>query len=252
MPRIQFIEKNFQRKSLRVIAKANEIIAEYEALGFTLTLRQLYYQFVARDLLDAASAQYKEDIWRTQPFRVEVWVEKDALVGIIEPACNELRLPFFACSGYTSQSAQYEAGMRFRGYMLRGQRVIVLHLGDHDPSGIDMTRDNDERARMFSRALGRQFKMLRLALNYDQVEEYDPPPNPAKISDSRFTGYEAEHGPDSWELDALDPRIIDRLIRDTVAKIVDQNAFDAALAEETANRKRLTKHADNFEWLNGQ
>jgi hypothetical protein len=122
------------------------------------------------EIVTACAAQYREDLWGDQCWRPEVWIEKDALVGVIEPVCERYRVPFFACRGYTSQSEQYRAGKRFEGVQNKGQKPIVLHLGDHDPSGIDMTRDNTDRLKMFA---GEDVEVRRLALNMDQVRRHD-------------------------------------------------------------------------------
>jgi len=290
--REKFIEKKFSPAHLALIADANAIIAEYRQQGFILTLRQLYYQFVARDklanrqkeykrlggiindarlgglidwdaiedrtrhlrspsawdnpasIVEACASQFKMDLWRTQPVRFEVWIEKDALVGVIEPVCEELRLPFFACRGYSSQSEQYTAGKRLARYRRNGQRVVVLHLGDHDPSGLDMTRDNEDRLSMFA---GGPIKVERLALNMPQVEEYGPPPNPAKATDARFAGYQAEHGDESWELDALEPSVIAALIRDHVTGEFDPDKWEEALAEENTAKAQLQAVSDRWD-----
>lgn len=184
------------------------------------------------DIVQAVSEQYKEDLWRTQSSRPEIWIEKDALVGVIERPCQELRVPFFACRGYASQSAQYEAGLRFRRYRSKGQTPIVFHFGDHDPSGMDMTRDNTDRLTMFC---GQFVSVRRLALNYDQVEQYNPPPNPAKETDSRAGNYIAEFGGESWELDALEPTVIGDLIRNAVGGLIDRKKW-----KRPKTRKRQT------------
>jgi hypothetical protein len=287
----QFINKRFRAESLSLIATANDILAEYQTQGLVLTLRQLYYQFVARDLLpnkqseykrlggiisdarlaglidwdmmedrtrfirgvptwenpsiavDQQARRYREDLWADQPQRPEIWIEKDALVGVIERACTDLRIDYFACRGYASQSAQYEAGRRMQGYLGAGQKPVIFHLGDHDPSGIDMTRDNDDRLSMFSYE---SVDVRRLALNMDQVEQYDPPPNPAKESDIRFADYASKYGTTSWELDALEPRVIDRLIRDSVEGLIDRSKWAAASRVETMNRDLLKKISRNW------
>lgn len=295
MPIETFIERKFSEGSLALIEKANEIIASYQAQGFTLTLRQLYYQFVARDIIPnkmseykrlgsvindgrlagmidwsaiedrtrnvrtvstwdspaqivaAVANQYKEDLWDTQFHRVEVWIEKDALIGVIEPVCNRYRLPYFACRGNTSQSEAYSAGKRFEEVFERGQVPVVLHLGDHDPSGIDMTRDNDDRLSMFAR---QRVEVRRLALNMDQIERYDPPPNPVKESDSRSDGYIAKFGTSSWELDALDPPVIDALINAEIQDLVDIDRWTRAKAHEDERKgtlKLVSKNWDEIE-----
>lgn len=173
------LERLKKSPRLEVIKQANIIIAEYEAQGFQLTLRQLYYQFVSRDLIankqteykrlgdiivegrmaglidwdaivdrtrnleslphwsdpanivTAVSQQFRVDKWARQPHRIEVWIEKDALIGVIENVCNELDVPYFSCRGYTSISEVWAAGMRLKAYRKQGQTPIVLHFGDH-------------------------------------------------------------------------------------------------------------------------
>jgi hypothetical protein len=257
-----FVDRRFSAKSIALIAQANDIIREYVAAGFTLTLRQLYYQFVARGLLenkqtnydnlgsviaDARNAglidwdaiedrtrflrghqtykdptqaiehlakRYRIDMWQGQRRRVEVWIEKDALLGVVEPICQKYDVNYFACRGYASQSELYAAGKRMLWrWRESDQQTLVLHLGDHDPSGIDMTRDNEERLRLYS---GLHIEVRRIALNYDQVQQYTPPPNPAKLTDSRAGAYVQLHGYESWELDALEPRVIADLIEQDI------------------------------------
>lgn len=197
-------------------------------------------------IVDACASQYKENLWATQDIYPEVWIEKDALVGVVERPCNEFRVPYFACRGYASQSAQYEAGKRIERQRLSGKTPIILHFGDHDPSGIDMTRDNEDRLSMFAK-MGVEVK--RIALNMDQIEEYDPPPNPAKESDSRFGVYRERFGDDSWELDALEPSVIDQLIRDEFEQLIDKDAWEVAEAKEGAGRKALTGIVSNWNYV---
>lgn len=292
MPREKFIEKTFRKSSVKIIEQANGIIAEYKAMGHSLTLRQLYYQFVSRalienkqteykrlgeiindarlaglidwsaiedrtrnvrvvnmwdqpeDIIQASASQYKENPWDNQRYRPEVWIEKDALVGVIERVCNSMRVPFFACRGYTSQSEQWRAGKRFSGTIREGKRPLILHLGDHDPSGLDMTRDNSDRLAMFAR---QGVLVKRLALNMDQVEEYDPPPNPAKETDSRSGPYIEQYGESSWELDALDPPVIEALIQEALDEVIDFGQWQEDMQREEDRRGVLQAIANRWQ-----
>lgn len=289
---LRYIDKRMGDASMVVIGHALAIIKEYDAQGLDLTLRQLYYQFVARGLLDnkqteynrlgsiisdgrlcgllpwdklvdrtrnlmgletyssprevlqAAASSYRRDLWQEQAWRPEVWVEKEALTGVVSGICNQLRVDFFACRGYNSQSEQWRAGQRMAGYVRKGQRPIVFHLGDHDPSGIDMTRDNMERLELFA---GTPVIVQRLGLNYSQVEELNPPPNPTKMTDSRAAGYVERFGYKSWELDALDPTYIRNLIGNAVNQVRDPEVWGRSLAREVADKDRLETLAK--EWV---
>lgn len=191
----------------------------------------------AEEVLKGLEQSIRLDVWREQPDYVEVWVEKQALESTIARPCNQLRVPYMACKGYLSASEMWRAGRRFEAAIRRGQRPVLLHLGDHDPSGIDMTRDSDERLAEFAR-MG--VTVRRLALNMDQVEEYDPPPNPAKQTDSRFTGYEAQYGDTSWELDALPQRVIGQIITAAVKEHLNQEKWDEVIAREKTLREPLS------------
>ena len=142
-----------------------------------------------------------------------------------------------------SQSEQWRAGRRLARYVAKGQRPIVFHLGDHDPSGIDMTRDNGERLSMFA---GVPMQVVRLALNRDQVDRYHAPPNPAKVTDSRYAAYQREHGEESWELDALDPEVIQELISSAVGRLREPAAWDAALLQEAEDSRALEELAEEL------
>lgn len=191
--------------------------------------------------LREAREGYRIDLWAGQPWRPEVWVEKAALEGVIASICNELRVDFFSCRGYNSQSEQWAAGNRFANYVRRGQRPIIFHLGDHDPSGLDMTRDNRDRLTMFA---GTPILVQRLALNWPQIEALRPPPNPTKSTDSRADGYRNLYsrgvpGEESWELDALSPEFIRDLIRQAVLQVRDPKLWAEALEQEVDDQRLL-------------
>lgn len=129
------------------------------------------------DWIRSGARQFAIDKWATQPYRLEVWIEKDALAGVFRRVCSELQVPYFSCRGYTSQSEMWEAAQRLARWEQAGQTPIVFHFGDHDPSGIDMTRDIKDRLDLFGASGACHIDLRRLALNMDQVEQYSPPPN---------------------------------------------------------------------------
>ena len=289
----KFRGTKFRPAALVRIAQANVIIEEYQTAGYTLTLRQLYYQFVSRALIQNTEREYKNlgslvskgrlaglidwraiedrtrslrampawedpseivrgsanqfhvDMWTGQDRRPEVWIEKEALAGVIAPVCRELDVAYFACKGYVSQSEQWEAGVRVRNRMARdNQETVILHLGDHDPSGIDMTRDNTDRLSMFA---WDEVEVRRLALNMDQIEEFNPPPNPAKMSDARAQGYVERFGTSSWELDALEPAMMADLIRGEIESLIDPDRMDEQRALQDRGRRELRVIADRMD-----
>ena len=289
MPQVCYVPKAFSPASLELIGRANAICADYQTQGYDLTLRQLYYQFVARgwianrdseykrlgaivndarlaglidwrhvvdrtrnlrslahwtspaEIVQGAAYSFRTDLWASQPYRPEVWVEKDALLGVIARACEREDVAYFSCRGYTSQSELWGAAQRLERHADAGQVPVIVHLGDHDPSGIDMTRDIAARLELFMRSDGYEpAEVRRIALNMPQVERYRPPPNPAKVTDSRAGGYIARFGASSWELDALNPEVLDALITDEIAALRDLALWDADHAAQEQARAVLT------------
>ena len=290
MPKIKYKDHRFSIASQTMISQANTIIDEYTASGFSLTLRQLYYQFVSRDLIENTPQAYKRlgsvivdarlaglidwyaiedrtrslrgnshwkdpgeiifscyhsfkmDKWKGQDFKVEVWIEKEALIGVISNICRKLDVNFFACKGYVSLSEMWSAANRLRD---PNQTPIIVHLGDHDPSGIDMTRDINDRCDLFDGGV----TIERIALNMDQIEEYSPPPNFAKVSDARFQDYQKKYGTSSWELDALEPKVLEQLIEEKVLWYRDKDIYYSILEKENEYKAILKKVSENWETL---
>ena len=296
---IQYQPFKFQPWREALIEQVNQIVDAYREQGYSLTLRQVYYQFVSRDwlperwadkatgstnnersyknlgklvsegrlaglisweaiedrtreltsnahwtapvdIVGGAAQQYAIDKWEPQPKRVEIWVEKDALEGVIARPARMLDVSYFSCRGYTSQSAMHEAARRLQGYIENGQQVVLLHLGDHDPSGIDMTRDIEQRLGLFLGRHSAELEVRRIGLNMDQVRRYGPPPNPTKVTDTRAQTYIDTFGRRCWELDALEPSVIDRLITDEVLAERDQELWDEKAREEAAEQQLLS------------
>lgn len=198
-------------------------------------------------ILRACAGQYHMDMWDNQPDRVFVIVEKAALAGVLERVCVRHDVPLLAARGYPSVSITRELVVNYlRPATRAGQHVTVLHLGDHDPSGIDMTRDLEDRIDMFMEGYA-GVTLKRIALNMRQIEEEDPPPNPAKTTDSRFEGYMKKFGRESWELDALRPAYLAKLVEDEVANRVDPHKWAERQAEIDYIKERLQRTADEFD-----
>lgn len=285
---------DFRPDTVDLIRYMNGVVREYTAAGFRLTVRQLYYQLVARgkientersykritgvvndarlagmmdwdaiedrtrefirrsrwesgsSILKAVAKQFHMDQWAGQEHRVFVIVEKEALAGVLEGVCKELDVPLLAARGYPSGTVLREFAIEDLVEAHRaGQEPVLLHLGDHDPSGIDMSRDLTERLTMFTEGDGVDF--TRIALNIDQVEAERPPPNPAKTTDSRFESYLAKYGAESWELDALKPEYLAELVRSHTHEHIDWDTWNARTEEIEGVRGRLLKVAEAFQ-----
>jgi hypothetical protein len=282
----------FGRQTEELISLMNGIVEDYLKQGFTLTVRQLYYQLVARavventersykritgvvndarlaglmdwdaiedrtrsfvrrtrwqsgaHILKAAADSYHIDMWANQVNRVFVIIEKEALVGVLDRVCRTLDVPLLAARGYPSGTVLREFAVQDVIPVVRHQDVTILHLGDHDPSGIDMTRDLTDRVSLFTR---RPVELVRLALNMPQIEELSPPPNPAKVTDSRFQGYADKYGTESWELDALPPTYLETLVSEQVHMRIDADAWAASERKVRLTQAAIRKAAQGVD-----
>jgi len=210
----------------------------------TRNLRKNNHWESPAEIISAVSRQFAYDKWEGQENYVEVWVEKDALVGVVGQICERLDIPYFSCRGYVSQSEMWGAAQRMKRFS-SDKEIIVIHLGDHDPSGKDMSRDIVDRLNLFE--VYPQF--TRIALNIDQVEQYNPPPNPTKLTDSRCQGYIRDFGHECWELDALKPEVIEELIRSTVMDYCDWPLFEMAVDRENEAKKLLRNVSANWDLI---
>lgn len=287
-----YIPKNFSPPVRALIDTINTVIDDYQQQGFRLTVRQLYYQLVAKaiiantlqeykrvagiindgklaglidweaiedrtrefvrrtrwtsgaEILRASIQHYHMDHWIAQDYRVFVIVEKEALVGVLEPTCNTLDVPLLAARGYPSGTVLREfVESDITPAIDEGKTPIILHLGDHDPSGIDMSRDLEERISLFA---GEGVELKRIALNMDQIKRLKPPENPAKVTDSRFDAYMRLHGTKSWELDALSPTFLANLLRTEIETYIDQSEWDTVADKVQDTKDKIIKLAKKF------
>ncbi len=266
----------------------NLIVVEYQNQGYKLTLRQLYYQLVSRDiipnvlaeyaklskllkegrmagivdwsaiedrlrvpyykpefespkaLMDAAIRQYERPRQEGQPVYMEVWVEKDALSGVLRRITDEYHIPILVNRGYSSVSAIHDAYQRFE----KDVPTKVLYLGDFDPSGLDMIRDITDRITEFfmgQSGLGESFdfEVIPVALIREQIEKYQPPPNPAKATDPRARGFIDDHGDTSWEVDALRPEVLNEILERAILEYLDPDIYQAQVDQEWEDIKKL-------------
>lgn len=285
----------FRQESINRLHTINTIIEEYENQGFVLTVRQLYYQLVARDYIPNNERSYKQLIslvtdgrmaglidwdmiedrtrsfirrsgwyspaqivracanqfhmhmWENQPRRVYVIVEKEALVSVFQRVCHKYDVPLLAARGYPSMSVLRDfAETDLVPAREAGQDIVLFHFGDHDPSGIDMSRDLIDRLSVF---LGSDdWNLERLALNYDQVLEKRPPPNPAKTTDIRFKAYARQFKTNSsWELDSLPPTYLEKLASDAIEEVIEWDLWEKTTTKISDGRTKISEVADQLE-----
>lgn len=182
--------------------------------------------------------------WDGQPEYLEVWVEKDALSDVISRPADRWDVGYMACKGSPSTSVMHDSARRIRRQEQDGKKATILYLGDHDPTGLDIDRDIQDRLRLFRC----DATVKRLALTMEQIEELQPPPSPVKETDSRTGGYVDTYGTtDCWELDALEPAALDALIDEEIQQHIDMDLRQERLDQEEDEKRVLRAVADNYD-----
>lgn len=292
--KIEYRKAKLSRGNKERLVTINEIIEEYKELGYTLTLRQLYYQLVSKDIIPNSDKEYDKlgvllkegrmsgqvdwdaiedrlrkpsgylqfesikqrvetsaynyalDRMQDQKVYIETWVEKDALSAIINRACAHYHIPTMVNRGYSSVTAMHDAFQRFHWQINNNKKCYILYVGDHDPSGLDMIRDIKDRLIEFDDDFNYDwyFEILPIALTKSQIKTYNPPPNPAKITDTRASNYIEIHGDSSWEVDALRPEVLEALIKSTIENLVDIEKINGILEKEESDKQKLRELID--------
>jgi len=179
---------------------------------------------------------YSRKIWTTQPEFIIIWVEKDALSRVIHSVANRFNVITAPSRGYASFTYIKEAIEK----LPLDKDIIILHFADHDPSGLDMTRDLETR---FKEYLPNEFKgtlqVERVALNYDQVRYYNLPPNPTKSADPRSINYIRHFGNECWELDAIEPGELQSIVNNAIVRHIDDDIWNETLEQERQDKEKL-------------
>jgi DNA topoisomerase VI subunit A len=279
---------HLNKKNEEQLTTVNKILDEFAEQGYTLTLRQLYYQLVTRNIIpnlqkeyaklssllvkgrmagvvdwdaiedriripfipysvddiDGALQdtinQYRLDRQDGQDVYIELWVEKDALSGVLKRITSHYHINLMVNRGYSSCSAMHDAFKRLEDKEDEGKKTVILYLGDHDPSGLDMIRDIRERLEEF----GVNPEVRHIGLTMKQIKKYNPPPNPAKITDPRAKWYINEFGNVSWEVDALTPKVLHELVKKNVEELIDMDLFNDKIIQEEKDKETLREFTE--------
>lgn len=278
-----------------IIEAVNEVIGQY---NMPLTLRQIYYQLVSRNLIENKLSSYKslsrilvearekglvpedmiEDrarttyggdggyhdpesfisghrsdfkacwenytkpLWDTQDTYLEVWVEKDALSRLVSDIAGDYRVMTCVGRGYSSYTYVREAANRFIPIQDE-KECIILYFGDFDPSGLDITRDLGRRITDYG-APG--VEVRRIALLPEQIREYNLPPAPVKMSDARAVSFIARYGNGVVELDALEPPVLQQMIREAILREINIKEWKRVVQEIREEREQVKKEIENL------
>lgn len=175
------------------------------------------YESIAEALTYAARS-YRRSLWSDAPCHVEIWLEKDALAGVVVPVTAKLDVSLMVARGYASLSFLHEAGTAIAEL---GVPCFIYHLGDFDPSGVDAGRNIEKSLKEYSG--GAEIHFERLAVTPEQIEAWSLPSRPTKTSDSRFKAFGYA---ESVELDAIPPDELRSLVREAIARHITSEELD--------------------------
>ena len=236
-----------------LIRDINRIVGKFQKQGLILSIRQLFYQFVAEDVFPNKEKYYSklsrvvtlgrrcgkidhdmfEDRLRIERVahrydhaverkvfdnphegfvEPEIWIEKYALAGIVEQVCGPLCVTYVPCEGQISDNVAWRFSKR---YFESGRNLQILYLGDHDPSGLQIYKSICNMIGTYKVDMVPK----RIAITKEQIKKFNPPPNPSKMSDSNFRKYVNQHGPHSYEVDALNPKTLRDIIKAEILKL---------------------------------
>jgi len=276
-----------QQRTLALRAAISAVASEYERM----TVRQLFYQLVARGVIEKSDNEYKRicdmsaqmrldgtlpyrkiadghrsrrgvyahgglgealadtqrhyrrNYWLEQAVNVEVWCEKDALTGVIQPVCDDYGVTYVATRGFPSLTLIYESAMA----MLKLDKPThIYYFGDHDASG----RAISENLQASLCSHGADVVVQREGLNPWHITQYGLPLRPGKGSDSRHAKFAAQYGDGCVELDALPPNRLEGMVHMAIRSEIDHEAWERVRAVEAEERITLAQIRE-YAWLGG-
>jgi len=190
--------------------------------------------------LEATARTYRRALWDQGNWYVEVWLEKEALAGVLVDITAKWDVPLMVTRGYPSLSYLHNAGVAIsQRFTLYGQATSIFYLGDRDPSGDDIARKVEEDLRDFAgEEAGRLLEFTRLAVTEEQVGIFNLPTRPTKKSDSRSRNWD---GSASVEVDAIDPNQLRGMVDAVIEHFIDPHQLEVLQAVEAEERRTLTE-----------
>lgn len=186
------------------------------------------------DFLKLSQRAYRRSIWASQNSYVEIWIEKDALAGVVSPITEKWDVPLMVTKGYSSVSFAYSAAETIKS---TNKHTYIYYFGDYDPSGMDISRDLESKLKTFLEDTGIPLSFRRIAINDRQISQYNLPTRPTKKSDSRSKKWEG----DSVELDALRADVLRKMVDLVIQDHLDPELYERTIQIEKLERETLSK-----------
>ena len=195
------------------------------------------------EALEFTAFTYRKALWITQPTLCEIWLEKDALGGVIADITDGYDVPLMATKGYPSLSALHIASEQLRESTEGGKKTKIFYFGDYDPSGKDIPRSIESTLRHKEFAPDADFEIIEVAVTEQQITDWELPSRPTKKSDSRSKNFVGE----SVELDAIEPAQLRRLVRNCIESVIDPFELESLKKIEKAERESIYSYISSFD-----
>ena len=186
------------------------------------------------EALELTARTYRKSLWQNQTAAAEIWLEKEALAGVIYPVTSLWDVPLMVVKGYPSVTFLHTAASQMKNDYFHHNRITkIFYLGDRDPSGLDIFRNITERIPEFAQNTPIVFS--HVAVTLAQVRRWQLPSRPTKKSDSRAKDFEGE----SVELDAILPSDLRQLVTDCIEKVIDSAQLEQLRAIEKMEKESV-------------
>lgn len=192
------------------------------------------------DALDHWQRSYRRALWNEQPVCVEVWVEKDALAGVLRQVSDPYDVMLYVARGFSSETYVYECAQYLKSI---DKPIFIYHFGDYDPSGRAAAKDIEKKLRGF----GASFTYIEAAVTPQQIGQLHLPTRPTKTEgNAHAKDWIAEGKGGSVELDAIPPNTLRQMVRDCIERHIDPYALAYVRAIEEQERARFAEMALQF------
>lgn len=182
--------------------------------------------------LEETRQAYRRRVWDDQNAYVEVWLEKEALAGVVVEVTGQWDVPLMVTRGYPSLSYLHSCGMMLRSIK---KPAFIYYFGDHDPSGVDIPRKVEAGIREFAPDVEVHFEVV--GVTPAQIVEMKLPTRPTKDTDTRKSSFKGR----STELDAIPPKILRELVDGCITRHLDADVYDMTLQIEAEERRSLER-----------
>jgi hypothetical protein len=184
------------------------------------------------DYARCVAESYRRDFWNQQPHRIQVWSEKGTVRGVLAPVLDEFAVGFLPVHGFSSATAAHDLAEDDDG-----RDLIVLYVGDFDPSGMFMSEE-DLPAR-FAKYGGDHIKIRRIALTREHLRRLPSFSASDKAKDPRYRWFRVNYGNRCWELDAMDPNDLRACVERELVRLIEPTAWERCEVVNKAEQESL-------------